>query len=101
MSGDMQESSGVVRIGMGGAAKPLIHSDALEAGGIVDTMREWMPTTRDIEMYTDASMLSDVLGLKPGQEVPAGMPPLGLAVGMNPAESGRGALDIASSYIHV
>ncbi|MAV55715.1 MAG: hypothetical protein CMJ28_07150 [Phycisphaerae bacterium] len=95
MSGDMQESSGVVRIGMGGAAKPLIHSDALEAGGIVDTMREWMPTTRDIEMYADASMLSDVLGLKPGQEVPAGMPPLGLAVGMNPAESGRGALDIA------
>ncbi|MBL21982.1 MAG: hypothetical protein CMJ37_03960 [Phycisphaerae bacterium] len=94
-SGTMQESPGVVHVGMGGASDPLIHPDSLESAGIVDTMREWMPKTRDIEMYVDASMLSQSLGLMSDQDIPEGMPPVGFAVGMQANESGSGALDVA------
>jgi hypothetical protein len=94
-SGAMQESPGVVRVGMGAAAERLIHPDTLESAGIVDTMREWMPQTRDMELYADASMLSQGLGLLPDQDAPEGMPPVGFAVGMEAEASGSGALDIA------
>ena len=93
--GTMQESSGVVRVSMGAASDRLIHPDSLESAGIVDTMREWMPKTRDMEMYADASMLSQGLGLVADQDTPEGMPPVGFAVGMEAQESGSGALDIA------
>ena len=94
-SGTMQESPGVVHVGMGGASDPLIHPESLESAGIVDTMREWMPKTRDIEMYVDATMLSQGLGLMSDQDIPEGMPPVGFAVGMQANESGSGALDVA------
>ena len=80
---------------MGAASDRLIHPDSLESAGIVDTMREWMPKTRDMEMYADASMLSQGLGLVADQDTPEGMPPVGFAVGVEAQESGSGALDIA------
>ena len=94
-SGTMQESSGVVRVGLGAASDRLIHPDSLESAGIVDTMREWMPKTRDLEIYADASMLSQDLGLLSNQVVPEGMPPIGFAIGMEGNDTERGALDIA------
>ena len=94
-SGVMQEASGVVRVGMGAASDRLIHPDSLESAGIVDTMREWMPKTRDLEMYMDATLLSEGLGLVSDQDIPEGMPPVGVAVGMQASDSGSGALDIA------
>ena len=94
-SGVMQEASGVVRVGMGAASDRLIHPDSLESAGIVDTMREWMPKTRDVEMYMDATLLSEGLGLMSDQNIPEGMPPVGVAVGMQASDSGSGALDIA------
>ena len=94
-SGVMQEAPGVVRVGMGAASDRLIHPDRLESAGIVDTMREWMPKTRDLEMYMDATLLSEGLGLVSDQDIPEGMPPVGVAVGMQASDSGSGALDIA------
>ena len=93
--GTMQESSGVVRVGMGAASDRLIHPESLESAGIVDTMREWMPKTRDMEMYVDATLLSEGLGLMSDQEIPEGMPPVGFAVGMQANDSGPGSLDLA------
>lgn len=93
--GTMQESAGVIRVGMGAASSRLIHPDGLESAGIVDTMREWMPKTRDLEIYADASMLSQSFELLSNQDMPEGMPPVGFAVGMEPNQSGTGVLDIA------
>ncbi|MEL7065944.1 MAG: hypothetical protein AAGK24_00775, partial [Planctomycetota bacterium] len=50
---------------------------------------------RDLEMYMDATLLSEGLGLVSDQDIPEGMPPVGVAVGMQATGSETGALDIA------
>ena len=94
-SGVMQEASGVVRVGMGAASDRLIHPDSLESAGIVDTMRDWMPKTRDVEMHMMqiASRAWANVGLRHPRRHASG----GGVVGMQASDSGSAPWTLPSS----